>query len=78
MTVCGSDRTPQFGCVSNRKLFCFTATNFDALQSYHKIPISGESEAKVRSAVIAYNGYLGIYKTLDTSVLVQEGMHSTE
>jgi hypothetical protein len=39
-----------------------------------KIPISGESEARVRSAVIAYNGYLGIYKTLDTSVLVQEGI----
>ena len=50
-----------------------TATNFDAFQSDHKMPIGEESEARVRSLVNAYNGYLGIYKTLDTSVLVQEG-----
>jgi hypothetical protein len=37
------------------------------------MPIGEESEARVRSLVNAYNGYLGIYKTLDTSVLVQEG-----
>ena len=39
-----------------------TATNFDAFQSDHKMPIGEESEARVRSLVNAYNGYLGIYK----------------
>lgn len=74
MTVCGSDRTPQFGCVSNRKLFRFTATNFDAPRSHHKILIGEKSEARVRSVVNVYNGYLGLYKTLDTSVFVQADM----
>lgn len=52
-----------------------TATNFDAFQSDHKMPIGEESEARVRSLVNAYNGYLGIYKILDTSVLVHKRVH---